>query len=135
MVVLYGLLYGRVTARNGGSRPGKLAAPPKMRLHIYNHCPFCVKVMLAYGWAGVEYEQKVCRYGEGALSFATHICFRYRDSAIEIVRYRDCPYNRAWGRENDRRPSSGLGLRRGRAPQGQLQPRASLSSSAISTDP
>ena len=84
MAFLYGRV-GRLTAGNGGSRPGKLAAPPKMRLHIYNHCPYCVKVMLAYGWAGVEYEQKVCR-GEGALSFATHICFRYRDSAIGIVR-------------------------------------------------
>lgn len=37
---------------------------PKMTLHVYDHCPFCVKVELVLGWKELTYERKVYGYGD-----------------------------------------------------------------------
>lgn len=37
---------------------------PKMTLHVYDHCPFCIKVDLILGWKGLPYERKVYGYGD-----------------------------------------------------------------------
>lgn len=43
-----------------------LVPPPQYILHIYDHCPFCVKAELAMGLLGFKYDRKVWGYGEGA---------------------------------------------------------------------
>ena len=40
---------------------------PQYTLHLYDHCPFCVKVELAMGWCGYDYERRVWGYGEGGV--------------------------------------------------------------------
>jgi len=37
---------------------------PKMKLHIYDHCPFCIRVELVLGWKGIPYERVVYGYGD-----------------------------------------------------------------------
>lgn len=39
---------------------------PQYTLHLYDHCPFCVKVELVMGLLDVGYDRKVWGYGEGA---------------------------------------------------------------------
>ena len=39
---------------------------PQYTLHLYDHCPFCVKVELALGFLGMDYGRRVWGYGEGA---------------------------------------------------------------------
>ena len=33
-------------------------------LHLYDHCPFCIRVDLALGWAKVNYQRKLYGYGD-----------------------------------------------------------------------
>ena len=33
-------------------------------LHLYDHCPFCIRVDLALGWANVNYQRKLYGYGD-----------------------------------------------------------------------
>ena len=40
---------------------------PRLTLHLYDHCPYCVRVQLALGWKGIPYEMKL--YGYGANNF------------------------------------------------------------------
>lgn len=44
--------------------PSTIKNLPKMTLHVYDHCPFCVKVELVLGWKGLAYERKVYGYGD-----------------------------------------------------------------------
>jgi len=37
---------------------------PKLILHHYEHCPYCIRVRLVLGWKGIPYEQKVYGYGD-----------------------------------------------------------------------
>jgi glutaredoxin 2 len=37
---------------------------PKYRLHIYDHCPYCIRVELAFGWRNVHYERVLYGYGD-----------------------------------------------------------------------
>jgi hypothetical protein len=39
-------------------------APTRAVLHLYDHCPFCIRVELVLGWAGIKYERKVYGYGD-----------------------------------------------------------------------
>lgn len=39
-----------------------------LRLHLYSHCPFCVRVQLVLGWAKISYEQQVWGYGDMTLA-------------------------------------------------------------------
>ena len=39
-------------------------APTRAVLHLYDHCPFCNRVELVLGWAGIKYERKVYGYGD-----------------------------------------------------------------------
>ena len=39
---------------------------PKLTLHLYEHCPFCVRVQLTLGWKGIPYETKAYGYGANA---------------------------------------------------------------------
>ena len=45
----------------------RLVPAPQYTLHLYDHCPFCVKVELAMGWCGYDYERRVWGYGEGGV--------------------------------------------------------------------
>lgn len=36
----------------------------KLTLHVYDHCPYCVRVELALGWKGISFERKVYGYGD-----------------------------------------------------------------------
>ena len=36
---------------------------PKLTLHMYDHCPYCVRVQLALGWKGIPHEIKLYGYG------------------------------------------------------------------------
>lgn len=35
-------------------------------MHLYDHCPYCVRAELTLGWHGVPFERVVYGYGEGA---------------------------------------------------------------------
>jgi hypothetical protein len=37
---------------------------PRFTLHVYDHCPYCVKAQLALGWCGLKYDRSVWGYGE-----------------------------------------------------------------------
>jgi len=39
---------------------------PKYTLHVYDHCPFCIRVELLCGIFGINYDRVVYGYGEGA---------------------------------------------------------------------
>lgn len=54
---------GLVTLRNALSRPAAKNIP-KIKLHIYDHCPFCIRVELVLGWKGLPYERIVYGYGD-----------------------------------------------------------------------
>ena len=41
-------------------------SPPALRIHIYDHCPFCSRVILALGRLGTPYEKVLHGYGRGA---------------------------------------------------------------------
>ena len=34
------------------------------KLHLYDHCPFCIRVELFMGWSGIQYERLVYGYGD-----------------------------------------------------------------------
>jgi len=36
------------------------------KLHMYDHCPFCMRAEIAAGWLGVPYERVLYGYGQGA---------------------------------------------------------------------
>jgi len=38
----------------------------KYKLHVYDHCPFCIRAELMLGWHDIEYERVVYGYGQGA---------------------------------------------------------------------
>ncbi len=40
------------------------AAAPALTLHVYDHCPFCIRVELALGWARVPYKRVLYGYGD-----------------------------------------------------------------------
>lgn len=42
-------------------------ASRKLTLHLYNHCPFCIRVQLVLGWARIPYDTKVWGYGDLSL--------------------------------------------------------------------
>ena len=44
----------------------KAASTPKYTLHLYDHCPFCIRVELLLGLHGIPYNRVVYGYGEGA---------------------------------------------------------------------
>lgn len=58
------------TSRQRGGRPcaraASAVAQPGLTLHLYDHCPFCVKAELALGWLGIPYKRRVYGYGQGA---------------------------------------------------------------------
>jgi hypothetical protein len=39
---------------------------PKYTLNVYDHCPYCLRVEVLMGHAGIEYERVVHGYGAGA---------------------------------------------------------------------
>ena len=36
----------------------------QLRLHVYDHCPYCIRVELALGWRSMQYERVVYGYGD-----------------------------------------------------------------------
>lgn len=52
--------------RGARSATSLAAAPTAAKLHVYDHCPYCVRAELALGWLGLPYERLVYGYGEGA---------------------------------------------------------------------
>jgi len=58
-----------------GRRPKQLRAvalqasvspPTSVKLHLYDHCPFCVRAELVLNWLGVKHERVLYNYGQGA---------------------------------------------------------------------
>lgn len=41
-----------------------LNKPAKYKLHVYDHCPFCIRTELALGWLGIDYQRIVYGYGD-----------------------------------------------------------------------
>lgn len=37
---------------------------PKLILHVYDHCPYCIRVELVLGWKNLPYERVVYGYGD-----------------------------------------------------------------------
>eukprot|EP01134_Creolimax_fragrantissima_P000449 CFRG0449T1 len=33
-------------------------------VHLYDHCPYCIRVELALGWMGIQYERELYGYGD-----------------------------------------------------------------------
>ena len=52
---------GLLARRAGASSVPKL---PQLTLHLYDHCPFCIRVELVLGWKGIPYERRVYGYGD-----------------------------------------------------------------------
>ena len=48
-------------APKSGAAAGNL---PKLVLHLYDHCPFCIRVELVLGWKNIPYERVVYGYGD-----------------------------------------------------------------------
>ena len=42
----------------------KGSLPVDYVLHLYDHCPYCIRVELMLGWKGVRYTRKVYGYGD-----------------------------------------------------------------------
>lgn len=40
------------------------ASSPNLVLHLYDHCPYCIRVELVLGWHGIPYSRKVYGYGD-----------------------------------------------------------------------
>ena len=59
---------GLLARRAGASSVPKL---PQLTLHLYDHCPFCIRVELVLGWKGIPYERRVYGYGDTLGSLAT----------------------------------------------------------------
>ena len=36
----------------------------KLTVHVYDHCPYCIRVMLALGWKGIDHDIRVYGYGD-----------------------------------------------------------------------
>lgn len=58
-------------ARNGFSVPQSVstgsmqkAPPANLTMHVYDHCPYCIRVELFLGWKGVKYNRVVYGYGD-----------------------------------------------------------------------
>eukprot|EP00667_Euglena_gracilis_P009405 EG_transcript_9558 len=58
-------------ARMGFSTPAsstsasfKKAPPANLTMHVYDHCPYCIRVELFLGWNGVKYNRVVYGYGD-----------------------------------------------------------------------
>jgi len=47
-------------------RSATLTATTPLKLHLYDHCPFCVRAELVLGWLGLKCERILYNYGEGA---------------------------------------------------------------------
>ena len=58
-----GVATGAVIAQLLASRRTASKALPGLVLHLYDHCPFCIRVELVLGWKGIAYERKVYGYG------------------------------------------------------------------------
>lgn len=51
-----------LSARTAAAAP----LPSSLKLHIYDHCPFCLRAELTLGWLGIPYERVLYNYGQGA---------------------------------------------------------------------
>eukprot|EP00937_MAST-01D_sp_MAST-1D-sp2_P007993 g7993.t1 len=47
-----------------GKSSASKAGLPRLVLHLYDHCPFCIRVELVLGWKGIPYERVVYGYGD-----------------------------------------------------------------------
>ena len=52
------LLSTYILKRNFASKQKKIV------LHLYDHCPFCVRVELVLGWKNIKFERKLYGYGD-----------------------------------------------------------------------
>ena len=43
--------------------PPPINNEPALKLHVYDHCPYCIRVELALGWQNIPYERIVYGYG------------------------------------------------------------------------
>lgn len=56
-----------VRCRAGAAAGDSPVSPaPLLTLHVYDHCPFCLRAELALGWLGAPYRREVYGYGQGA---------------------------------------------------------------------
>ena len=44
--------------------PPPINNEPALKLHVYDHCPYCIRVELALGWYSIPYERIVYGYGD-----------------------------------------------------------------------
>lgn len=58
-------LLASVSAAGAGAPMAlKAAGLGAMRLHLYDHCPYCTRVELLLGWRGLPYDRKVYGYAD-----------------------------------------------------------------------
>eukprot|EP00669_Euglena_mutabilis_P006265 TRINITY_DN1945_c0_g1_i1.p2 TRINITY_DN1945_c0_g1~~TRINITY_DN1945_c0_g1_i1.p2 ORF type:complete len:368 (+),score=130.46 TRINITY_DN1945_c0_g1_i1:33-1106(+) len=43
---------------------GTKAPPANLAIHLYDHCPYCIRVELFLGWNNIKYERVVYGYGD-----------------------------------------------------------------------
>ena len=53
-------------AENSSPQSSSTGTNKKLTLHVYDHCPYCVRVELSLGWKGISFERKVYGYGDSA---------------------------------------------------------------------
>ena len=51
-------------ARSLATAAAAAPPPPALTLHVYDHCPFCIRVDLFLGWQGVPYTRALYGYGD-----------------------------------------------------------------------
>eukprot|EP00729_Bicosta_minor_P004489 gene4489-35137_t len=64
--VAVGLMSRRAAATvavKAGAVPASISKA-KYTLHVYDHCPFCIRVELLLGWKGISYDRVVYGYGD-----------------------------------------------------------------------
>ena len=44
--------------------PSSSSSKKLLKLHLYDHCPYCIRVELAMGWQNIHYERIVYGYGD-----------------------------------------------------------------------
>lgn len=63
---IVGTSFALLVKRGSARAFATAGAPAPYKLHLYDHCPFCIRVELLLGLYGIPYERVVYGYGEGA---------------------------------------------------------------------
>lgn len=77
----------------------KVEPQQQLRLHVYDHCPFCIRVELALGWNGQPYERMVYGYGDKLGDDSKEGCY---DGGVVLTGKKELPVLEKLGSNGER---------------------------------